>query len=338
MIMVDKYYYCRSRSRSRSRRDHEMSDQLLYSNTNINHHPAAAAASFSSTLLDEIYRSIDNIDEGAGGDQNIMNNNAMRKKQQQKQSSSKSSDHELEENMLIINFQRAACISMMEKNKKNVRSTEVDAGSWQRQRQRQRHICSDSAGATNKNHIHAGFNNTKKSVLNLKNIKVNSQPISPGARLAGFFNSLFTSKTTRSNNNHNNNSPSSSSSSSSSSNFSARSSSCLSKTTRGIKSDQKRSVQDFQINKQYAINEDLNNRRLVVLEAELAARDFLRNYQKKLQDQAQFDDDEDDDAASYASSDLFELDHLERYREELPVYETTHLHTNRPIAASGFIL
>ncbi|PON96218.1 SKI/DACH domain protein [Trema orientale] len=54
------------------------------------------------------------------------------------------------------------------------------------------------------------------------------------------------------------------------------------------------------------------------------------------------DDDDDDDAASCSSSDLFELDNLsaigiERYREELPVYETTHFDTNRAIA-SGLIL
>ncbi|KAH8504600.1 hypothetical protein POPTR_006G222700v4 [Populus trichocarpa] len=55
------------------------------------------------------------------------------------------------------------------------------------------------------------------------------------------------------------------------------------------------------------------------------------------------DEDEDDDAASYSSSDLFELDHLavigndRRYCEELPVYETTHLDTNRAIA-NGLIV
>uniref|UniRef100_A0A6P3YQA2 protein BIG GRAIN 1-like A isoform X1 n=1 Tax=Ziziphus jujuba TaxID=326968 RepID=A0A6P3YQA2_ZIZJJ len=53
-------------------------------------------------------------------------------------------------------------------------------------------------------------------------------------------------------------------------------------------------------------------------------------------------DDDDDDAASYSSSDLFELDNLsaigiERYSEELPVYETTHFDTNRAIA-NGLIL
>ena len=92
---------------------------------------------------------------------------------------------------------------------------------------------------------------------------------------------------------------------------------------------------------------------------EEAARDLLRNYQKKVEcefdlrtvhnNNVKFnnvidhdDDDEDDDAASYASSDLFELDNLsaigiDRYREELPVYETTHLNTNRAIA-NGLIM
>lgn len=79
------------------------------------------------------------------------------------------------------------------------------------------------------------------------------------------------------------------------------------------------------------------------------ARDLLKNYQKK--SEVEFDDvmhyedeeeEDDDDVASCASSDLFELDNLsaigiERYREELPVYETTHFNTNRAIA-NGFIL
>ncbi|GMI89361.1 hypothetical protein HRI_002605400 [Hibiscus trionum] len=51
--------------------------------------------------------------------------------------------------------------------------------------------------------------------------------------------------------------------------------------------------------------------------------------------------DEDDDASSDSSSDLFELDLVlmsnERYREELPVYETTNVKTNRAIA-NGLIL
>lgn len=94
------------------------------------------------------------------------------------------------------------------------------------------------------------------------------------------------------------------------------------------------------------INEELmahmreKNRRV-----EEAARDLLRNYQRKNQSgyehELQFDHfrkphvknndfDEEDDAASCASSDLFELDNLsaigmERYNEELPVYESTRI-------------
>ncbi|XP_010519832.1 PREDICTED: protein BIG GRAIN 1-like D [Tarenaya hassleriana] len=67
------------------------------------------------------------------------------------------------------------------------------------------------------------------------------------------------------------------------------------------------------------------------------ARDFLRDYRKnqtkstiKNTDNDAFgcyEDEDDDDGASDSSSDLFELDlmvnHHDRYRDELPVYETT---------------
>lgn len=79
------------------------------------------------------------------------------------------------------------------------------------------------------------------------------------------------------------------------------------------------------------------------------AREFLKDYhqnQKKndviMRDVRVNYDDDDDDAASCSSSDLFELDHLnvignDRYCEELPVYETTHVGTNRAIA-NGLIM
>ena len=88
---------------------------------------------------------------------------------------------------------------------------------------------------------------------------------------------------------------------------------------------------------------------------EEAARKFLRDYHQQNQkknelkrtdfrakDEYIYEEDDDDDAASCSSSDLFELDHLavmgnNRYREELPVYETTHVATNRAIA-NGFIM
>lgn len=77
------------------------------------------------------------------------------------------------------------------------------------------------------------------------------------------------------------------------------------------------------------VDDDDEHRRRV----EQVARDYLllKNYQKKNVEEQ----DEDDDAESYASSDLFELDTAgveERYREELPVYETTFFDRNRAIS------
>jgi len=69
-----------------------------------------------------------------------------------------------------------------------------------------------------------------------------------------------------------------------------------------------------------------------------AAKELLRSYQKKNKEVIEVSvEDDDDDALSCTSSDLFELDNLsaigiDRYREELPVYETTRLNTNRIIS------
>ncbi|KAI3979366.1 hypothetical protein MKX01_001558 [Papaver californicum] len=97
------------------------------------------------------------------------------------------------------------------------------------------------------------------------------------------------------------------------------------------------------------MNEDLKfqimekNRRI-----EEKARDLLKGYQNKkknyeMKNYLDEEDDDDDDAASDASSNLFELSSInggsidQKYREELPVYETTHFLTNRAIA-NGLIV
>lgn len=82
--------------------------------------------------------------------------------------------------------------------------------------------------------------------------------------------------------------------------------------------------------------------------AAAAAKDILAKYQKTNSimkavvitdlDKQDEDDEEDDDDASCSSSDLFELENLAGinmnnvYQKELPVYETTHLETNKAIA------
>ncbi|KAK7294417.1 hypothetical protein RJT34_17306 [Clitoria ternatea] len=218
-------------------------------------------------------------------------------------------------------------------------------------------------------------------------LKKAKQPISPGARLASFLNSLFTSSGNAKKPKVSSSSTTTSSSvvaksaqpSSTCSSASSFSRSCLSKTPSS-RSGAKRSVRFCPVS--VIVDEDCRpcgHKNLhegeegfvatsvygkksssssseelkfhVMQESrrvEELARDLLKNYQKK--NEVEFDvnvmdyedEDEDDDVASCASSDLFELDNLsaigiERYREELPVYETTHFNTNRAIA-NGFIM
>ncbi|KAL0394210.1 UNVERIFIED_CONTAM: protein BIG GRAIN 1-like B [Sesamum latifolium] len=76
---------------------------------------------------------------------------------------------------------------------------------------------------------------------------------------------------------------------------------------------------------------------------EEAAQNALKGYLNKRGDDFSMfrkihNDEDDDDGMSDSSSDLFELDHLalfgnNRYCEELPVYETTHLDKNLAIAS-----
>ncbi|XP_034695183.1 protein BIG GRAIN 1-like A [Vitis riparia] len=223
-----------------------------------------------------------------------------------------------------------------------------------------------------------GFVKTKSRALKIYgDLKKVKQPISPGGRLASFLNSLFTTGTAKkakisSSEDSTPERKSKSGHTSTCSSASSFSRSCLSKTpsSRGkLSNGTKRSVRFYPVSVivdedcrpcghkclyedgkpirtvTNFINEDIklnidHNRRV-----EEAARDLLKNYQKKNESylrEAANHEDSDDDAASCASSDLFELDNLsaigiDRYREELPVYETTRMDTNRAIA-SGLIL
>ncbi|XAR67591.1 hypothetical protein NMG60_11002405 [Bertholletia excelsa] len=225
-----------------------------------------------------------------------------------------------------------------------------------------------------------GFSKTKSKAMKIYGDlkKSNKQPTSPAGRVASFLNSLFTAKKAKvssAERGYDEVSKSKSKSAHTSSTCSSASSfsrSCLSKTpsSRGkpgagakrsvrfdpvnviLDEDCKRTshrdepcLEKLNVTQKNSINEEkmfrVMERKRVVEEA---ARDILKNYQRKVENEFKFqfeDDDEDEDGASCASSDLFELDNLsaigiERYCEELPVYETTHLDTNRAIA-SGLI-
>ncbi|KAM3267858.1 protein BIG GRAIN 1-like A [Capsicum chacoense] len=196
-----------------------------------------------------------------------------------------------------------------------------------------------------------GFVKTKSKALKIYgDLKKVKQPISPGGKLASFLNSLFTPGNAKKPKVSSNSGNASSSTCSSASSFSR---SCLSKIDEDCQPCGHKNLYDDKIpnteqsvkNIRNSVNEELKfhamekNRRV-----EEAAKDLLRNSQIKNMEIFDYEDDDDDDAASCASSDLFELDNLSaigidsnRYLEELPVYETTHLDTNRAIA-NGLIL
>ena len=190
-------------------------------------------------------------------------------------------------------------------------------------------------------------------------LKKAKPPISPGAKLAGFLNSFFTAG---------GNSKKGKISGADTSPACSTSRSCLSKSPGKLSNNgTKRSVRFYPVS--VIVDEDCQpcghkslqhsqevkktpvsdqkkrtNQELMYhimrkdQSVEEAARELLKNYQRKVERQMEVED-EDDDDASYASSDLFELDNLNdgidimgSYMEELPVYETTYLDTNLAIA------
>ncbi|KFK38753.1 hypothetical protein AALP_AA3G156300 [Arabis alpina] len=217
-----------------------------------------------------------------------------------------------------------------------------------------------------------GFLRTKSKALKIyTDLKKVKQPISPGGKLATFLNSLFTNTNTNTKKSKKTTTavvePQSATTTTTCSSASSFSRSCLSKTPSSS-GKSKRSVRFCPVNvildEEYSSsvpmpyvytnnNDDYKHHRRVMEEENRrvieAAKDLLRTYQLKNKDHLVVtttmtkcenvqEEDDYDDAASCASSDLFELENLsaigiERYGEELPVYETTRMdNTNRAIA------
>lgn len=192
----------------------------------------------------------------------------------------------------------------------------------------------------------------------------NNKPVSPGAKLASFLNALFSAKKAKHSSEYDANFPgrvpeSGYSSTCSSASFSR---SCLSKTpsSRGkfTVDGSKRTVRFCPVS--VVVDEDrrpCGQKSLQLGENHQGANStMVKIYPKTQENQELFygredredideNDDDDDGGASCASSDLFELENLSgigigggyRYSEELPVYETTNLDTNRAIA-NGLIV
>lgn len=204
-----------------------------------------------------------------------------------------------------------------------------------------------------------GFVKAKSKALkmyeDLKKSKAN-QPVSPGSRLSCFLSTLFSTSTGNAKKAKFDERKYTSVTSSTCSSASLFTRSCFSKTTssRGKLNDGvKRSVRFYPVisvimdkDRKHKDNgrhkyDNFPARNSIcgeeIRENNRRAREVLKKYEKKLEECKMMNDDED--CESCASSDLFELDNLDsvtisrqRYSEELPVFETTSVDANRAIA------
>ncbi|KAL0715205.1 hypothetical protein Bca4012_064527 [Brassica carinata] len=293
--------------------------------------------SFSSTLLDQIYNSIDSSSSDVV---------SMRKKQNRAEKIV-AGDSIRSRNLTTVDpvfFKHSSSSSSSDSS--GFSSSESE--SFYRRTRSSPPIRTTMEKPSSKQEHGGSFLRTKSKALKMySDLKKAKQPISPGGRLATFLNSIFTGNTKKPN--KINTTSTSSTTCSSASSFSR---SCLSKTPSSCQKS-KRSVRFCPVNvgvldedskrrsgrdndnKLYGDKErEIENRRVIE-----AAKELIRTYQKN-KDAVKIsveEEEEDDDGASCASSDLFELDHLsvigiDRYREELPVYETTRFNTNRIIS------
>ncbi|XP_076881855.1 protein BIG GRAIN 1-like A [Bidens hawaiensis] len=204
-------------------------------------------------------------------------------------------------------------------------------------------------------HCEGKFVKTKSIAMKIYSyLKKGRQPVSPGGRLATFLFSLFSTRSMKKSK-----IPSACSggqdeaivhASRKSRSASSFSRTCLSKTTsssRGkLNTDVKRSMRFYPASGSDSSVAKLD--RNLVNEEVKRRVNIVKNYERKVEyvfdsikDNVTSNDDDNDndnDDTSYASSDLFELDHVsfgigtDRCMEELPLYETTSVDVNRAIA------
>ncbi|KAJ0592213.1 putative protein BIG GRAIN 1 [Helianthus annuus] len=357
--------------------------------------------SFSSCLLDEIYRSID------GGDEKFGEFKVRKQKVAKKQSvksggggggggrgrlKSKSAVEDEE----IAGFRQACLVDKWMEMKGNEKVTAGRRGSLSLPEFDQKLVLDNdplffSSGSSSsdssfgwyseaevvkpKPSCFAPLNKVKTSVssktkalkfyTSLKKVK---QPISPGGRLTTFINAIFTNAHSKKSKDlgfdakaqaqaqTRSERKSKSTNVSTCSSASSFSRSCLSKNTPRL-SDQlnngvRRTVRflDREDSRAYGQKNVFDEQAIEELHPTTFAwqrtekpnlSEFLMKYNEKKINLDNDDEEDEDDMASDSSSDLFELDHLavfknKQYCEELPVYETTHIGTNRAIA-SGLV-
>lgn len=202
---------------------------------------------------------------------------------------------------------------------------------------------------------------TKSRALQIySELKKVKQPISPGGRIASLLNSIFSSKTMKKSKfNEDLGSVTKSRSLHETTNSSASSFSrtCLRKTPssrcKTNSNGMKRSVRFSPVSVNIA-DEDCERETIYKDDPTIVSFPIVRNLDNKIYSAVTGDainyrgmvhkndhEDYEDDIASCSSSDLFELDNIGAvgigfYAEELPVYGTTNLKTNKAIA-NGYV-
>ncbi|KAE8664344.1 zinc finger family protein [Hibiscus syriacus] len=340
--------------------------------------------SFSSTLFDAIYRSVD--DSGNGNEPTLRRyvekTGANPVKKQGGGSMEKASS--LKRAIMIEKWieKQGNYGSAVHSNSASSSSGSSNGGIFSSSEVESRRSKTDK---NNKQEGGGGFTKTKLKALKIYGeLKKVKQPISPGGRITNFLNSIFNANAKKVKMCSDGVSGDVSFRRKSKSTASSRASfsrSCLSKTpcSRGnnkYSDGNKRSVKFCPVS--VIVDEDcrpcghkriyeedprliptstvqknlkFSSRNLELKKKESAvdskASDCLRSYQRRGIGKLNLtgfiehydDEDEDDDALSCSSSDLFELDHLigiGRYREELPVYETTRFKNNEAFV-NGFM-
>ncbi|KAL8102632.1 protein BIG GRAIN 1-like B [Apium graveolens] len=312
--------------------------------------------SFSSSLLDSIYRS---IDEPLGNEEE----KRMRRK------------HEVEYEEEVPSLRRAIMVEkwIEDHGKKNSKTSKHSLRNSNGSNSSDSSCCgtlfssSDNESSVTRSlqksssvHTMQTPKREKKFITTTKSkalriyseLKKVKQPISPGGRITRLLNSIFSSKTMKKHKENENScsvtkSRSLKDLSTSSYAASSLSTTCLSKRPGKIDSNGMKRAVKFSAVSVNKVSEDCKKQNVYKDDPRIVSFPVIRNPEKKNYnavvadvpkyretfDKADHEDFEDDNA-SCSSSDLFELDNIgvKVYAEELPVYGTTKLKINKAIA------
>ncbi|XAR69956.1 hypothetical protein NMG60_11001743 [Bertholletia excelsa] len=301
---------------------------------NTNPRNPSTLPSFSSSLLDEIYRSIDNRN-----DQYRRCKDGIGKKKLSNGGRLNARGHRnsvIKDNADFPGTAKSGSSSFYGTRPAPVRTSRSETLA--------RGACSEKSGYLFDYNRQGKNLEDPRNEANLKKLKLRAltiysnqkkvkKPISPGARLARFVNSLFSNGNAKKTQKLK---PAQTSSSCPSASSYYRS--CIKRNSLNSKERSdggvKRTVRFCPVN--VILGEDCEEKSIHGEAArEIAKKGSYRTNGVVMMNK----DEEDDEVSSDSSSDLFEIDHLgfigedvERYREELPVYETTRIVTDRAIA------